>query len=97
MRAPYVNGPEMLTPIGEWIAARMPYIESKRPWHWVHPSNRTIRVFGFKPYYGCRIFNYTRAHFYTGQPPWVVVQVFGITIYQRNRRFSGQPNLESPK
>ena len=85
MRSGLVNDPHLLTPIGEWIAARVPHMESKRPWHWVHPNNRTIRVFGFKPYYRLCIFNYTRAHFYTGRPPWVVVQIFGFTVYQRNK------------
>ncbi len=44
MRATYVNGAEHLTPIGEWVACRLPYVikfttKRRRGWRlWVGPQ-----------------------------------------------------------
>lgn len=83
MRASYVNSPELLTPVGEWIAARLPHTDSRRDIF--GKDSRIFRVFGLRPYYRLCLFDYTRTCFYTGRPPHVRVRLGGWTVYERNR------------
>lgn len=74
----------------EWIAERLPHVDSHRG-IWGDTGSRVFRVFGFKPRYGLCIFDYTRARFYTGKPSWVRVRLFGLTVFERNHHLSGLP------
>lgn len=89
MRASYVNGPDLLTPLGEWIASRLPHVTSGPQWN---GRGYVFRVFGGSPLYRRCLFDYTRASFYIGQPSWVRVSIVGVSVFERNREFSGLPN-----
>ena len=90
MRAGYVNPSNLLTPVGEWIAARLPHVDNQRGL-WGKPGNCVFRVFGGRPLYRMCIFDYTRASLVKGKP-WMRIQVCGWTVFERNREFSGLPD-----
>ena len=84
MRASYVNGRELLTPIGEFIAARLPHIESARDlWG---GNGRVFRIYGFGVYYRRCLLDYTKAQ------AWRRLRIMGITVYEQNSQYSGAPN-----
>lgn len=75
------------------IISRLPHIENYRD-HW-HKGARVFRVYGGKPYRRFCALDYTRARFYSGQPAWVRLRVFGFTVYERNHHLSGLPGARS--
>ncbi len=79
MRATYVQPDENLTPLGQWIAARMPHWVIRRPAWSFDPHSFVFRVFGFKPYYRFCIFDYTRSEGACGRIA-VRLSVMGVDL-----------------
>lgn len=90
MRASYVNPPELLTPVGNWIASRLPHIEFKRA-PWGKDGNMVFRIYGFRPRNQFAIVDFTKARFYSDTPAWTRLRLFGLTVFERNREWSGLP------
>lgn len=67
------------------VQARLPHIERSKG------RLTAWRVYGFKPYRRLCLFDYTRANFYAGNPPWVRVRVLGCSVFERNHHLSGLP------
>lgn len=85
MRAAYVNGPDLLTPVGDWIAARLPHwVGPGNPWPWIEGNHRVFRLYGLRPHYRMAIFDYTRTQLHAGRPAVVRVRLFGYTVYERS-------------
>lgn len=84
MRASYVNGPELLTPLGEWIAARMPHVQRGT----FHQGLKVFRIYGCAPLYRRCLLDWTRVR------SWSRIRVLGWTIYERNHQFSGLPGAK---
>lgn len=51
------------------------------------------RVYGFRWYFRLCIFDWTKTRFYPGQPAYWRVRLFGWTIIERNRQWSGLPGV----
>lgn len=88
MRASYVNPPELLTPVGQWIAARLPHIDSHKN-IWGKADGTIFRIYGGKQLYRMCLFNYTSATFYAGKR-WTGIKIAGLTVFSRNGRYNGQ-------
>lgn len=89
MRASYVNPPELLTPLGQWIAARLPHIDSHNG-IWGKADGRVFRIFGGSPLYRRTLLDFTSATFFAGRR-WARLKVLGVTIFERNGAYSGLP------
>lgn len=98
MRATYVNPQHLLTPVGEWIASRMPFTQSIKT-----KKDRTFRV-----YVGPRVNKAILTHSVVARGYRVVgfpfkyvywsidVELFGFHVYHSRRLFgrhSLTPNL----
>ena len=89
MRARYVNPSELLTPIGRWVAARLPHVD-RHSGIWGKADGRVFRIYGGAPLYRRAIFDFTSATFFAGHR-WTRVTIFGATVFERNAAFSGRP------
>jgi hypothetical protein len=89
MRATYVNSSDLLTPIGDWIAARLPHLQTgKKMWN---GTGTVLRVYGLAPMYRLSLVDYTAASFYPGKGRWRRLKVLGVKVFEINSHLSGLP------
>lgn len=79
MRATYVNGPELLTPFGEWLAGRVPHVESRKN-PWCRSGERVFRIYAGRPYFRRCLFDLTITNFHPGRRRSWRVTILGRTI-----------------
>jgi hypothetical protein len=84
MRARYVNSEELLTPLGNWIAARLPDVEFRRN-IWGGCGKLILRVYGGKPFYRGCLFSFTWTNFSAGHAgrDSINLSILGRKIFYR--------------
>lgn len=50
------------------------------------------RVYGFRWHFRFCIFDWTRTRFFASREPYWRIRLFGLTVIERNREFSGFPH-----
>lgn len=102
MRASYVNGREHLTPVGEWIAARLPHVQA-----WKKKTWRGWRVYGGKPLFrkclvafSAKADGYMVAYYPFKYVYWdMQLSILGRVIWKHRRLFHrhrARPELRAP-
>src|SRR5690606_25611330 len=49
------------------------------------------RLYGLKPHFRLCIIDWTVTRFFAGKPEYRRIRLFGWTVYERNREWSGMP------
>jgi len=75
-----------MKPIARKIRERLPHVQkmnAKQMYCW--------RLYGLKPHFRLCIIDWTVTRFFTGKPEYRRIRLFGWTVYERNREWSGLP------